>query len=426
MGVEGAAGKAEVGRAVLAEALHQVLATADHTDRQAAAQRLAVGHQVGLDAEELLRAAGRQAEAHEHLVEDQHDAALGADLAQLLQPGGVGSAVEARALAAGHQRRIARRALVGVQRLQRVDQHAGDVLAAAQHAQRGLVHLLERVGGLGSGRIARAGLNVVPPAVVSAAETHQVAAPGVVARQPHRLHHGLGAAHVEGDFVQPGDRAQALHVVGHAGQVSAQHRAERGGARAALGDALLVEVDAEHVDAVRAGEVEEVVAVEVGHLHAARPGDEGRHPDLLSQIAAVLEGHAVAGGELQVGQAVGGLSGERGRAREALAEQFSQLLQADAALRHDIGRRAVRVEETGLVVAVARHLRGHALGHPRMAGQRRVLGSRELQPAPCGRQDHGQRGQRQGRQGKSGVHRVARCASQVSMPQVYQSTLTTP
>ena len=85
-------------------------AAADHAHRQAAAQRLAVGDHVGPHAEVLLRAAGREAEADEDLVEDQHDAALGADLAQLLQPGGVGGAVEAGAAAAVDQRRVARRA----------------------------------------------------------------------------------------------------------------------------------------------------------------------------------------------------------------------------------------------------------------------------------------------------------------------------
>ena len=71
-------------------------AAAHHADRQAAAERLAVGDEVGADAEIFLRAAGREAEADEHLVEDQHDVALGADLAQLLEPVGIGRPVEMR------------------------------------------------------------------------------------------------------------------------------------------------------------------------------------------------------------------------------------------------------------------------------------------------------------------------------------------
>ena len=58
-------------------------------------------------------------------------------------------------------------------------------------------------------------------------------------------------------------RAQPLDVVGHARVVGAEHRAERVHRALRLVDAVLVEVDAEHVDAVRAGEVVEHVAVEV-------------------------------------------------------------------------------------------------------------------------------------------------------------------
>jgi hypothetical protein len=146
VGVEGAAGEADVGRVGVVEAAHQLAAAADHAHRQAAAQGLAVGDHVGLHAEVFLRAAAAQAEAHEDLVEDQHDAALGADLAQLLQPGGGGGAVEVGAARAVHQGRVARRGLVGVQGLQRVDQHAGDVVAGAQHLQAALVLVAQGVG----------------------------------------------------------------------------------------------------------------------------------------------------------------------------------------------------------------------------------------------------------------------------------------
>ncbi len=92
MRVERAARETDVRRPVLAEALHQLALARNRTDRQAAAERLAVGHHVGPHAEVFLRAAQSEAEADEHLVEDQHDAAIGADLAQLLQPRRVCSA----------------------------------------------------------------------------------------------------------------------------------------------------------------------------------------------------------------------------------------------------------------------------------------------------------------------------------------------
>ena len=93
-------------------------------------------------------------------------------------------------------------------------------------------------------------------------------AAGVIARQPHRLHHGLGAGHVEGHFVQAGDLPQALDVVGDDGMVGAQHRAEFAHPLGAARDALLVEVVAEQVDAVGTGQVVQDVAVEVGDRDA--------------------------------------------------------------------------------------------------------------------------------------------------------------
>ena len=82
MRIEGAAGKADIGGPVFAEALHQLVAAADDADRQSAAERLAVGDEVGLDAEIFLRAAFGEPKADEDFVEDQHDIALGADFAQ--------------------------------------------------------------------------------------------------------------------------------------------------------------------------------------------------------------------------------------------------------------------------------------------------------------------------------------------------------
>ena len=60
-------------------------AAGDDADRQAAADDLAVGGEVGCDAELRLRAAGMHAETGHHLVEDQHDAGCLRERAQLVQ-----------------------------------------------------------------------------------------------------------------------------------------------------------------------------------------------------------------------------------------------------------------------------------------------------------------------------------------------------
>ena len=141
MRIERAAREADVGRTVLAIAAHQLSATAQHTHRQSAAQALAISDQIGFHAEICLRAVGTQTEAHHHLVHDQHDAAARADLAQFLQPCRVRRVVEMRAARAIDQRRIRRRGTVRMQCLQRIHQHAGDVIARCQHAQRQVVHV---------------------------------------------------------------------------------------------------------------------------------------------------------------------------------------------------------------------------------------------------------------------------------------------
>ena len=65
--------------------IHEPRRAGDDADRHAAADDLAVGGEVGPDAEPLLRAARRDAEAGDHLVEDQRGADLARDRAQLAQ-----------------------------------------------------------------------------------------------------------------------------------------------------------------------------------------------------------------------------------------------------------------------------------------------------------------------------------------------------
>src|SRR5262245_14420292 len=79
MRVERAACEAHIGGPVFAKTFHELTAAAEHADRKSAAQRLAIGDQVGAYAEIFLGAAQGQAKAHEHFVEDEHDAALAAD-----------------------------------------------------------------------------------------------------------------------------------------------------------------------------------------------------------------------------------------------------------------------------------------------------------------------------------------------------------
>ena len=205
-------------------------------------------------------------------------------------------------------------------------------------------------------------------------------AAGVVARQPHRLHHGFGAGHVERDFVEPGNLAQPPHVVGDDGVIGAEHRAERMGALLGLGDALLVEVVAEDVDAVGAGQVVEHVAVEIGDRDAGRRLHEGAGAEMLAHQAAVLERHPVGFGELQVGDALGRLRGHLPALGVALLVEAGEPEEAVLALQRDVVGRAVGAEEIVDVEFVKRHQPRDHVGHLGMSGQRAVLGARQRQP----------------------------------------------
>ena len=130
---------------IVAKATHQIATAADDSDGQAPAQRLAVRDEVSADAEVLLRAADGQPEAEEHVVDDEDDAALACR-----PPAGPASHAcrrPCRRWPSGrwHQRRVRRGRAVGVHRLDRVDQNAGDVVPRPEHAERRRIHFLQRV-----------------------------------------------------------------------------------------------------------------------------------------------------------------------------------------------------------------------------------------------------------------------------------------
>ena len=208
-----------------------------------------------------------------------------------------------------------------------------------------LGHVLQRVGVARAHRIADARLHVAPPAVVGAAEPHEVGAARVVARQPHRLHHRLGARHVERHLVEAGDFLEPLDVVGDDRVIGAEHRAEVAHAPLPLLHALLVEVVAEHVDAVRSGQVVEAVAVEIGDRHARGRLQERPAFQVLAHHAAVLERHAIGADELQVGDAVSNLRRQPCALGEAVAVELRQPVEPGPAARNDLFRRIVGAEE---------------------------------------------------------------------------------
>ena len=149
----------------------------------------------------------------------------------------------------GEQHRVAGRRGVGVKRLHRVDEHAGDFLGAfANHVERRQVHVLQGEAVADGTLAAGPRLHAVPPAVVGAGERHNEFAAGVEARQPHRGHDGFGAAHVERHFVEPGNRLEQRDVVGHQWVQRPENRSDVLHPFQALPHPFLVTLEAGHVD----------------------------------------------------------------------------------------------------------------------------------------------------------------------------------
>ena len=162
--------------------------------------------------------------------------------------------------------------------------------------------------------------------------------------------------------------------------IRAQHGSEIAHALGAARHALFIEVVAEQVDAVGAGEIVEGVAVQVGDRDAAGRLHERAGLQMRAHQAAELEWHAVGVGELQVGDRAGYLDGLSDRLRVALAIERGQAEESGAALLGNVRRRIVGVEEAPLVILVERYQRGEQPRHPRVSTERAVLGARQVEP----------------------------------------------
>jgi hypothetical protein len=77
--------------------------------------------------------------------------------------------------------------------LQRIDQHAGDIVARLQHFERAFTQVAQGIHVVDIALVADTGLHAVPPAVVGAAQAHQMRFAGVIARQADGLHDGFRA-----------------------------------------------------------------------------------------------------------------------------------------------------------------------------------------------------------------------------------------
>ena len=242
--------------------------------------------------------------------------------------------------------------------------------------------------------------------MIGAGKADQMGAAGVITGKPHRLHHRFSAGHVEGDFVEAGNLAQPPDIVGDNGMIGAKHGPKRVGALLGILDALLIEVVAEDVDAVGAGEVVEHVAVEIGDGDPGRGLDEAAGTEILADQTAVLERHPVGLGELQVRDLLCRFSGRLPAAREALLVKSGETEEAVLTSVGDLRRRAIGAEEIIDVEFVMRHQPRDHLGHFGMSGQRAMLGARQRQSGLQFRDSYRSAGNRGGGQRENRERRI--------------------
>jgi len=191
------------------------------------------------------------------------------------------------------------------------------------------------------------------------------------------------------------------------GVIGPEHRSKRIRARLCLRDALLVEIVAENVDAVRAGQVVGDVCVDIGDGDAGRGLHEGAGRKMLAHKPAVLKRDPVGFNELQIGDAAGSFRRHLPSLGIPLFVEAGEVEEGALALLGDRGRRAIGTEEILGAEFVERDQPCDPLRHLRMPGQRAVLGPRQGQSGPqFGKNGRGasNRGGGQGQNRKRRIH----------------------
>ena len=321
-----------------------------------------------------------QSESQEDFIKYECDTFAGTNFAQLLQPLGIGFSIKVRETLAIYQGRICWCCLAGVQALQRVDQHTGNIVAVVQHTQSRIVHVAQGQGVVRRGHgVARAWLHIVPPAVVRASESHQFALTCVVARQSHSLHDGLGARHMERHFVFIGDGTQALHVVQYTGVVGTQNGAQVFDQGNALFHAFLVKILSQQVHTIRTCDVDVAVPVHVIQIDAIARFPKATQLQILGQNVFKLVGHTVLADELQVRDHRFHLLGVRQSKRCFIAQSISQGCQCRFTQVSNFKRSMVGRKPHILRVRVIRYPSSNAFCPTQMPTQPRLLGQRKLE-----------------------------------------------
>ena len=331
--------------------IHVFALARDHADREAAAHRLAIAAEVGLDAEHALHATRMRAESGHHFVEDQQGTRGRGDLAQLAQE--------------------VHRLEIGAPALHGFHQDGGEfVRALAQDAQRFLGAVLQHedvarglghdagCGGHAAQRTRAADDHLVENAVVCACEHRDCAAAGHGPGDAHRAHHRFGAGVAERRALGAGDLAEQARGFAREHVLRADLVALLDPLMQAFAEEIRLPAEQIHAEAIE--DVDILVAVEVPHARTARTLHDDLVDELLRERAEAVDHPRVRHVRAMLDGVRLGLRGARRVARDERVQARALQGRQRVALGVDAGDRAeglahvVALRRSGFFVVVGR------------------------------------------------------------------------
>src|SRR4029077_7850165 len=143
--------------------------------------------------------------------------------------------------------------------------------------------------------------------------------------------------------------------------------------------ARLVKIVSKKVNAIRASQVVETIAIKISEHHAVGRLEKRTRAQVFAHKPAVLERHSIGVCELQIGNAFACDRRQPARFAETFTVELREPHKAAAAARSNLLRSPVRSEELVLVELIKWQQPGETPCYARMPGQRTVLGSGELE-----------------------------------------------
>src|SRR5262249_40844040 len=179
--------------------------------------------------------------------------------------------------------------------------------------------------------------------------------------------------HVEGHLVEAGNLPQHSHVLDDQWMIGTEYWTELAHTCDTALDRALIEIVTENIDAIRPGQIVEMIFVEIGYDHAVTRLNEGWRGQLGCHFPGILERHTVSAGELQIGNALARFCRPSYRFSEARFIERREASKAGTAPCSHVGRGIIRAEKLLIIVTIGGHESRKTACQARMAAQRAML-----------------------------------------------------